>query len=586
MAYDAKFWENARRRSVQPGGFGKDRAELWAKLLSVEDALEAPVTDIDLLPKHPDEHQIRLDTDRSFVMYPDGDVQGHQENLYNLLVSIFRRHPKLSYFQGFHDIITVLFLTLPPHLRLPCAEKVSLHRTRDAMGEGLEPVLGLLRFLAKLLAAVDADLARVIRRASPLPYFALSHLLTMFSHDVPTLPLIQHIFDYLLSRPPVALVYLAAAIIIQRKEELFNLNEDVDGDLGMLHSLLGALPQISDDPESLEDAVVDEKGGATIDAPITSESLSHLSGGHLDTTTQKFLDTDVIASPPDGSDSDTLADSVYYSEDDTETEFGAQQEADDTKPSSRSSVLAISSSSQSSLGISELQTHLSRSPSASQSQMFASSPDLTFSQNRPNSSSPSSSVHSEGSSVISRSKTHTGASVTLSSLLRAADDLFEAFPPYPDYPGSLDMAHTPQFPGKSDVPSNNTLAPVLSAFMGLHSVVYTWSEDPACLPGDHFAEEIVGDSSSVVKPWDPSLEVDDGDDDEKDETPNGGEEMPKRERVGKTRLLRSDMILSAGAGAVLIVAIALAMYHSRGSRSERLPLDKFLGFLGAWGAWG
>lgn len=49
-------------------------------------------------------------------------------------------------------------------------------------------------------------------RYQPLPYYALSNLLTLFSHDVPTLPLIQHVFDYLLCRPPIASVYLAVAV--------------------------------------------------------------------------------------------------------------------------------------------------------------------------------------------------------------------------------------------------------------------------------------------------------------------------------------------------------------------------------------
>jgi hypothetical protein len=47
---------------------------------------------------------------------------------------------------------------------------------------------------------------------SPLPFHALSNLLTLFSHDMPTLRLIQHTFDYLLCRPPVAIVYLATAV--------------------------------------------------------------------------------------------------------------------------------------------------------------------------------------------------------------------------------------------------------------------------------------------------------------------------------------------------------------------------------------
>lgn len=47
--------------------------------------------------------------------------------------------------QGYHDIITVLFLTLSESDQLLCAEKMSLHRLRDAMGKGLEPLMGLLQ---------------------------------------------------------------------------------------------------------------------------------------------------------------------------------------------------------------------------------------------------------------------------------------------------------------------------------------------------------------------------------------------------------------------------------------------------------
>jgi hypothetical protein len=51
-----------------------------------------------------------------------------------------------------------------------------------------------------------------VQESGALPYYALSRLLTAFSHDVPTLPLIQHIFDYVLARPPIVLIYLTAAV--------------------------------------------------------------------------------------------------------------------------------------------------------------------------------------------------------------------------------------------------------------------------------------------------------------------------------------------------------------------------------------
>jgi hypothetical protein len=68
---------------------------------------------------HRDERQIQLDTERSFVLYPVGsckifnptyikylhldDVTTNKETLqhqlHELLLALFRKHPKLSYFQ-------------------------------------------------------------------------------------------------------------------------------------------------------------------------------------------------------------------------------------------------------------------------------------------------------------------------------------------------------------------------------------------------------------------------------------------------------------------------------------------------------
>ncbi|KAJ6581415.1 rab-GTPase-TBC domain-containing protein [Mycena capillaripes] len=241
-------WEEYRHMSLSPGGFGEQRADIWSKLLHAEPQKISQSPADDELSSHPDERQIRLDTERSFVLYPvdsKTDKDTLQSELHDLLVEIFRKRPKLNYFQGYHDIITVLLLTLPRELQLPCAEQLSLQRVRDSMGSTLEPVLGLLRVMKNLLRVADPKYAELLERTSPLPYYALSNLLTLFSHDMPTLPLIQHVFDYLLCRPPIFVVYLASAIILSRKEDVERLEEE--GEEGMLHSILSALPEIMDE---------------------------------------------------------------------------------------------------------------------------------------------------------------------------------------------------------------------------------------------------------------------------------------------------------------------------------------------------
>ncbi|KAG2081737.1 rab-GTPase-TBC domain-containing protein [Suillus discolor] len=264
---DTIDWDALRAQSLLPGGFGKERTRVWPALLGVcvpsepppyAEVSPEPSTDD---PPHPDERQVRLDTDRSFVMYPayDNDDSHRtilQTSLNSLIVSLLRKRRKLHYFQGYHDIVTVVFLTLPPELQLPCVEKLSLHRLRDSMGPTLEPVLGLLRIARNLLRIIDPKYAMLLESIAPLPFHALSNLLTLFSHEVPTLPLIQHVWDFLLCREPLAVVWLAVAVILVRKPDVLRLAEEEED--GMIHSVLNALPSLSDDSGTANDVPSDQ----------------------------------------------------------------------------------------------------------------------------------------------------------------------------------------------------------------------------------------------------------------------------------------------------------------------------------------
>ncbi|KAG2056013.1 hypothetical protein BDR06DRAFT_306221 [Suillus hirtellus] len=259
---DTINWDALRAQSLLPGGFGKERTRVWPALLGVCVPSEPPpyaefspepcTND----PPHPDERQVRLDTDRSFVMYPADDDDDSrrtvlQTSLNSLIVSLLRKRRKLHYFQGYHDIVTVVFLTLPPELQLPFVEKLSLHRLRDSMGPTLEPVLGLLRIARNLLRIIDPKYAMLLESIAPLPFHALSNLLTLFSHEVPTLPLIQHVWDFLLCREPLAVVWLAVAVILVRKPDVLRLAAEEED--GMIHSVLNALPSLSDESETAND---------------------------------------------------------------------------------------------------------------------------------------------------------------------------------------------------------------------------------------------------------------------------------------------------------------------------------------------
>nr|XP_018259057.1 uncharacterized protein I303_08600 [Kwoniella dejecticola CBS 10117]OBR81215.1 hypothetical protein I303_08600 [Kwoniella dejecticola CBS 10117] len=355
-AIEAGDHEALRKISALPGGFGGNevRKKAWSTLLRTQrlavseakPAEIAPDADIDKteytssdvgdgcglasneagpseLKAHPNERQVKLDTDRSFVTYPKGIPSQHklelQNDLNDLIVGVLRRSPALSYFQGYHDILSVLYLTFiplrttPPRSRsssrtrirkdrrnqhtpeplsttaendeqrpteydtadekLPhdrdtlewrelrrCAEMISLNRVRDAMGSGMEGMMGLLRILKRILKAADPELSRFSAKISPvptLPFFALSWVLTLFSHDCDDLVPLQRMFDFLLARNPISAVYLAASILILKKPQMLEiahqLGSEYEEDPTLLHPLFVRLPPLYPDTPSEPD---------------------------------------------------------------------------------------------------------------------------------------------------------------------------------------------------------------------------------------------------------------------------------------------------------------------------------------------
>ncbi|WVQ75403.1 hypothetical protein IAR50_005024 [Cryptococcus sp. DSM 104548] len=378
-----------RKTGGLPGGFAGERKKVWPLLLRVdrcdspekEEKVEAPsgttvevstssvstdnehqampnelATDLaegsedgsrknsDVV-KHKDEQQVKLDTDRSFVTYPTNispeTKKEIQDDLENLIVGVLRKYPALSYFQGFHDILTVFYLNyLPPKPiptgrersmsrrfereqarsrsrsqsqgrsrshsssatdlpRLPtpsktppplamtppedaivdtdrrerdteewrelrrCVEVLCLTRVRDAMGSGMEGMMGLLKLLQNLLSHADPSLYRLTSSISPsgsLPFFALSWVLTLFSHDVDGLETISRIFDWGLGRNPQWVVYLSAAILITNKPQILSLisllPQEYTDDPSLLHPLFSRLPPLYPDTPSSSPPIV------------------------------------------------------------------------------------------------------------------------------------------------------------------------------------------------------------------------------------------------------------------------------------------------------------------------------------------
>lgn len=143
----------------------------------------------------------------------------------------------LCYFQGYHDIVQVLLLVLGEKQAALAMAQVSLFRIRDYMLPSLSPALKHLQLIPAIIETTDPALRQHL--SSIQPFFALAATLTLYAHDIQEYSDIARLFDFLLAREPAVAIYLFAAIILSRKQELLDIPVD---EPEMLHFTLSKLP--------------------------------------------------------------------------------------------------------------------------------------------------------------------------------------------------------------------------------------------------------------------------------------------------------------------------------------------------------
>lgn len=137
------------------------------------------------------------------------------------------------------------------------------------------------RILKRILRTSDPDLARFSNVISPvptLPFFALSWILCLFSHDIDTLEPVQRMFDFLLARNPVAALYLAVAILVIKKPQMYalakKLGSEASDDPSLLHPLFARLPPLeADTPTRLHATPAGESQPSQDDSPNPYEPI-------------------------------------------------------------------------------------------------------------------------------------------------------------------------------------------------------------------------------------------------------------------------------------------------------------------------
>ncbi|GAA6059279.1 hypothetical protein JCM10212_006672 [Sporobolomyces blumeae] len=256
----------------------------------------------DDLPPRDDERQVRLDIARSLIHYPQDVSESERDvlrgQLERAILFVLRKHPALQYFQGYHDIVSILLLTFGDEAVLRDAvEQMSLHRIRDSMGPGLEPTLGYLKLVHRLIQRVDPDLYFLVNQAATMPFFALSWALTLFSHDLSEVAVIARLFDFLLAHNPAMISYLVVAILLTKKADLVDCLAREGNDPATVHSVLSQLPNLTLAETTVEPPA--EIPSASPPSTPPSTSISKL--GPLDPNYTSGAESENLLSSPSAS---------------------------------------------------------------------------------------------------------------------------------------------------------------------------------------------------------------------------------------------------------------------------------------------
>ncbi|KAI9294152.1 RabGAP/TBC [Neoconidiobolus thromboides FSU 785] len=135
--------------------------------------------------------------------------------------------PLLNYYQGFHDIASVILLNLGPKNSIKSIYHLSYYYLLDYMGIDLIPVKKQLNCLFELLKLKDQQLYNFITDLEIPNYFALSWLITWGCHDIKDWNLCSRLLDFYLATSPEMPIYLACVLILHYRNEILNLEPDM-----------------------------------------------------------------------------------------------------------------------------------------------------------------------------------------------------------------------------------------------------------------------------------------------------------------------------------------------------------------------
>ncbi|PRP79899.1 hypothetical protein PROFUN_12388 [Planoprotostelium fungivorum] len=235
-------FELLRRHAIEGGLINDEiRKIAWPMLLKVSSTPEIDLEKVEA--QHKDMDQVEKDVDRSMFKFSAGRndfMMAKRKQLSRIINTLLFKHPELHYYQGYHDVCSVFLMITGEGIRTVAIIEMQLMKDRDALDPTLESTKDILSLLFPLLQFADPELYLYIEKSGVHPYFAISWILTWFSHGFDNLKDISRLFDVFIASHPLMPLYVSCQIIIHFRKELL---ETVECEFCSVHSFLSKIPQ-------------------------------------------------------------------------------------------------------------------------------------------------------------------------------------------------------------------------------------------------------------------------------------------------------------------------------------------------------
>ena len=193
---------------------------------------------------HKDYKIVKIDVERSGSRMPkkmtEHDTLKWQGHTMQLIMNVLHHGTHLHYYQGYHDIaLTVLLCFGYCPIATTFLWFVSQNFLIDFMYKDMSKTSNILKFLNGIVSQADPQTATFLAGSGVGELFCLPWLITWFSHSLNELGLLFRFFDLFIVSHPFMPLYVTAAIVLERSDELVT----VECEMAQVHQFLSKIPK-------------------------------------------------------------------------------------------------------------------------------------------------------------------------------------------------------------------------------------------------------------------------------------------------------------------------------------------------------